>query len=432
MKNNIPRPISVCGLILLSAAIFTSKPANAQDKPVQPATAQEKVSKGELVDINSDFPGGNVIVKSNEGATLQIAPDLRTSTVEWPYWYFAAKANKPGLVTFQTPEMFGQRKAGSIGMQGPAISTDQGKTWKWMGRDNVVDHSFTYDFKRAGEEVRFSSSLPYVQADFDNFLKENAGNPQVKKSVLTKSGKGRDVELIQIGKEGPGIQPLLVTGRQHANESVSSYVLEGFLQAAMSDTPLGEEFRKKYVMFAVPFTDKDGVEEGDQGKHRKPHDHNRDWSDKPLYPETIALMELDKQKDFKLAVDFHCPTMLMDIHQQIYFGGLKSPPPQNFENLKAFAKLVKEAMPPGAPPGPALYSKPEPKKQENKHSHYFGYKEGAIMVCTLEFPYAPAKAEMNLAALRSYGKAILEAWVKMEFIPYTPPAAPEAAATPAG
>jgi len=394
------------------------------------AHAQENVSKGDFVDISSDFAGGNVVVKSNSGAEVQIQPDLRTTPSEWPYWYFAAKANKPGVVTFQTPEIWGTRKAGALGNQGPAISTDQGKTWKWMGTQNVTDHRFTYEFAKAGEEIRFSSSLPYVQADLDRFMSQNAGNSHVKKSVLTKSGKGRDVELIQIGQEGPGILPVLVTGRQHANESVSSYVLEGFLQAAMSDTPAGEEFRKKYVMFAVPITDKDGVEEGDQGKNRKPHDHNRDWSDMPIYPETVALMELDKQKDFKLAVDFHCPTLLMDTHQVIYFGGLKSPPPQNYENLKAFAKLVKEALPPGAPGGPLLFSKPEPKKKENKHAHYFGYKEGAIMVCTLEFPYAPAKAEMNIDALREYGKAILDAWVKMEFVPYTPPTATEAPATP--
>ncbi len=394
------------------------------------AQAQEAVSKGDFVDIRSDFAGGNVVVKSNTGAEVQIQPDLRTTPSEWPYWYFSAKANKPGTVTFQTPEIWGNQKAGALGHQGPAISTDQGKTWVWMGKQNVTGSSFSYEFTKAGEEIRFSSSLPYVQAEFDGFMSRNAGNPHVKRSVLTKSGKGRDVALLQIGQEGPGILPVLVTGRQHANESVSSYVLEGFLQAAMSDTPAGQEFRKKYVIFAVPMTDIDGVEEGDQGKNRKPHDHNRDWSAKPIYPETVALMELDKQKDFKLAVDFHCPTLLMDSHQVIYFGGLQSPPAQNLENLKEFAKLVKEALPAGAPGGPLVFSKPEPKKQENKHAHYFGYQEGAIMVCTLEFPYAPPKTDMNIDALRSYGKAILEAWVKMEFLPYRAPAAAAPSPTP--
>ena len=42
----------------------------------------------------------------------------------------------------------------------------------------------------------------------------------------------------------------------------------------------------------VPFVDKDGVEEGDQGKNRAPRDHNRDYAGASMYPETGALREL--------------------------------------------------------------------------------------------------------------------------------------------
>lgn len=368
-----------------------------------------------MVEIRTDFPGGNILVQENAGAVVKVAQDQRTTKVPWFYWYFEAKALKPGKVLFQ----FAKEPLevnNKIGMQGPAVSTDGGKTWNWTARDEGGSSAFTYEFTKAGEVVRFSSTLPYVHSDLAAFLHQNKDNPHLKTSVLTKSSKGRDVELIQIGQDGPGIQPVLITGRQHANESVASYVLEGFMQAALSDTPAGEEFRKKYVLYAVPLTDIDGVEDGDQGKNRAPHDHNRDWSATPIYPETVALMELDKEKDFKLAIDFHCPTLLMDIHQRIYFGGLQSPPAKNKENLEEFARLITELLPQGAPGGPVLMSKPEPKKQENKHAHYFGFQEGAIMVCTLEFPFAPPEAEMNPSALREYGRVMLEAWVKMKFV----------------
>ncbi len=372
--------------------------------------AQGAESKGAMVDVSSEFSGGNVAVTTNEGAAVTFGAEPRAEK-GGAYWYFAATANEPGTVTFTTT-------LGGIGFQGPAISTDGGKTWKWLGLDQVTEASFSHDFAKKGDTVRFSSSIPYVQANLDAFVKENAGNPNLKTSVLTKSGKGRDVTLLKIGNEGPGVRPMLVTGRQHANESVSSYVLEGFLRAAVSNDPAGVEFRKKYVLYAVPLTDTDGVELGDQGKNRKPHDHNRDWTDKPIHAEVIALMELDKEKNFKFALDFHCPTMRMDIHQRMYFAGQQAPPANNLAYMEEFGRLIKEGMPKGAPGGPAMMASApitETTAPKPMFSRYFGAKPGVVFVCTLEFPFSPPKAEMNPPALLEYGKVIQDAWTKMVF-----------------
>src|SRR5690606_31742336 len=105
------------------------------------------------------------------------------------------------------------------------------------------------------------------------FVKKHSKNPHLKVSVLTKSRKGRDVQLLRIGEPGPGKQSVLFTARHHATETIASYVLEGILAEAMADNATGEAFREKYVLYAVPLVDHDGVEDGDQGKNRQPHDH---------------------------------------------------------------------------------------------------------------------------------------------------------------
>ena len=154
--------------------------------------------------------------------------------------------------------------------------------------------------------------------------KRTVENAHIRTGVLTKSRHGRDVELLQIGQAGPDVQAVLVTGRHHAAETIASHVLEGFLQEAMSDSPAGEAFRKRYVLFAVPFVDKDGVEEGDQGKNRKPHDHNRDYGESSIYPEVQAIKELDRAQNFRFALDFHCPMLTLADHQVMYFVGQRS------------------------------------------------------------------------------------------------------------
>ena len=45
----------------------------------------------------------------------------------------------------------------------------------------------------------------------------------------------------------------------------------------LADNEDGYWFRRNVEVLAIPFMDKDGVEEGDQGKNRKPRDHNRDY-----------------------------------------------------------------------------------------------------------------------------------------------------------
>jgi hypothetical protein len=57
----------------------------------------------------------------------------------------------------------------------------------------------------------------------------------------------------------------------------------------------------------VPFIDIDGVEDGDQGKARVPHDHNRDYIEQPVYRSTAAWMEYARQKMPEIFIDLHCP-----------------------------------------------------------------------------------------------------------------------------
>ena len=418
--NNVRRAILAAITVLtLAATASRAQAENVSDRAVTVKTA---------------FAGGNLKVTANEGNTVQVEPDLRGGR-PWFYWCFEATSTKPGRVNFVFPEKVAGFKNGAIGFQGPAISADLGKTWKWMGTDHVQGDSFFYNFTKAKERVRFAVTIPYVQTDLDEFLKKHASNPHLKKSVLTKSRNDRDVELLQIGSPGPKVKAVLVTGRHHAAETIASYVLEGFLQEAISESEFAKEFRDKYVLYAVPFVDKDGVEEGDQGKNRRPHDHNRDYGDKSIYPEIQAIKKLDNERDFRFALDFHCPTLVMNDHQVMYFVGPREHPRYNFQNVTEFAGWIKKGLPKSAPVGPYVWLRPA-KTPAPMNSNYFGFKTGAIMAATLEIPFAPPGKATDPASCRKYGQTILAAWVNTHFLaPDEKPAAkiekPTAPAKPA-
>lgn len=399
---------------MLRAAAF----ALAAGFIISPGYADE-VPAG-AVTIRSDFPGGNVKVTANEGAMIDVEPDLRGDR-PWFYWYFEGTATKPGRVTFRFPEKVAGFTNGGIGFQGPAISTDDGRTWDWMGTENVEGRAFAWQFSKAGERVRFAVTLPYVGADLDAFLKRNADNPHLKTSVLTKSRKGREVRLLQIGATSPEKKAVLVTGRHHAAETVASHVLEGFLQEAMSESSLAKEFRQKYVLFAVPLVDRDGVADGDQGKNRKPHDHNRDYGEQSIYPEIRAIRELADRENIQFALDFHCPTLVLPDHQVMYFVGPKDHPRYNHQNVTEFAGWIRKGLPKGAPAGPLVWLRPV-KDPVPMNSHFFGFREKTIMAATLEIPFAPPGKVMDPATLRKYGEVVLRAWTSTHFLAdFAPP-----------
>ena len=376
-------------------------------------------SSAAAVSIRADFPGGNVIVEKIEGDVVTLKPDLRGGR-DWFYWSFECQTNESRKLRFELPD---KRTMKCIGMQGPAVSSDGGETWDWLGADSVDGAAFECAFD-AGKPLRLSVTIPYMQKNLDHLLDEHENNEHLVVTELAMTTGGRAVELLQIGEPGGDRIPVMTTARHHACESMASYLLEGFLRAAMSDTEAGRSFRERYVLYCVPIVDKDGVHDGDQGKNRNPHDHNRDYIEPspldnpkdvagPLYPEIAAIMKLRDSKGIRIAVDFHCPTLWMDYHQVIYFVGPKDVPASNLRNVTQLGALIKAEFPETAPRGCLVLLKSE--RTPGHFSDFFSRGDNTIMATTLEFPYASPGKNMSPSAIVGYGRQLLAAWNEATF-----------------
>ena len=257
----------------------------------------------ELCRITGDFPGGNIKVVSMRGREIGLDVEMRDSSGDWFYWCFQAHFREPGTYHFQF------QRPGKVGTRGPAVSLDGGMHWRWLSAGRWNDsQGFDYVCPKADDEVLFCTGIQYLQRDLEAFLKEFAGTPFLRSAVLCRSRKGRKVELVSIA-EGHPEYTVLLTSRHHSVEMMATHVLEGILRAALEATEFGRTFRRKIALFAVPFVDKDGVEDGDQGKNRMPHDHARDYQDPALYPETAALRNWISRNRPDFLLDLHCPLL---------------------------------------------------------------------------------------------------------------------------
>jgi len=341
--------------------------------------------------IDTAFPGGNVIVDRIEGDTVFLRPDQRDSSTWWFYWYFRVRGAAGRTLTFQF------EGNNPIGTQGPAVSTDGGSAWKWLGPGAVKNSSFTYAFDARSRDVRFCFSIPYLEADLHEFLRRHKDDSHLTVRQLCRTRKGRAVELLQAVKinSDPKYR-ILLTARHHACEMIASYTLEGLLEAVLAETDLGRWFRNNVEILAVPFVDKDGVEDGDQGKNRKPHDHNRDYAGESIYPTIQAIRRFVPQwsrGQLDVLLDLHCPYIRGKNNEVIYLVG--SSDPAIWKQQQKFAAIL-ESVKTGSLPYAAQSSLPFGKDWntaknygEQKSSSRWGAEQPGIrLATTIEIPYA--------------------------------------------
>ena len=248
-----------------------------------------------MISIHGNFIGGNICVKEISTDTVVLENQLRDTEIDWFYWAFCVEGAQGRTLTFKMQKT-------RLGYWGPAVSHDL-KEWSWL--DSVDGDSFTYSFGKDENKVYFAHHMLYHPSRFYSLC--NSLN--IETSELCKSRKGRDVPCLYMGE---GKKSVIFTARHHACESTGNYVMEGVISELVK-SPI-EDAR---VLF-VPFVDFDGVVDGDQGKSRIPHDHNRDYIDEPIYPEVRSICNHMGQYGCNYGFDLHSPWHKGGVNDKIF------------------------------------------------------------------------------------------------------------------
>ena len=366
-------------------------------------------SQGIVVDCN--FPGGNIVLDGIEGDTVSLHQDLRDTQGDWFYWCFRVRRAAGRRVSFRFT------RGNPIGMLGPAVSADSGRTWKWLGRDAVKGSTFCYSFAPDAAEVRFCFAIPYLEANLKEFIRRHARERHLRTDVLCRTGKGRTVELLHLGRlDGKPACRVLLTCRHHCCEMIASYSLEGIMEEVLAQTDDGKWLRDRVEFLVVPFMDKDGVEDGDQGKNRRPHDHNRDYAGESIYPSVRELREMVPKWSrgrLDVALDLHCPFIRGLHNEDIYFVG--GPEKENWDRVGRFSGILEKVQTGSLvfrsrnnlPFGQAWNVGESPPRS---FSRWAANLPGILMATSIEIPYANASGTTVTAEnARAFGHDLARA-----------------------
>ena len=364
-----------------------------------------------MLTVDSYFPGGNILVDEIDGDAIAVHQDLRDTEGDWFYWYFRVRgaAGREIAIRFTGSNV--------IGVRGPGMSLDGGWSWRWLGADAVEGQTFRCPVPADADEIRFSFGMPYLQRNLEAFLARHAGNPHLDAGVLCTTRAGRAAERLRVGKlDGEPDHRVLLTARHHCCEMMASYAQEGIVEFVLTDPEIGGWFRDHVEFLVVPFMDKDGVENGDQGKNRRPYDHNRDYNgetpDGSIYATVRALRELAPTwggGKLRIAMDMHCPHIRGAHNEDIYFPG--GPDPEVWGQTVRFSHLLQASIRGPLPYDPANnlpFGTAWNTRANSGGRVSFGRWAATIpgigLACSIEIPYANASGqEVTAETARAFG-----------------------------
>ena len=287
---------------VFSASCFGPEEAAGADQP----------ASGRL-ECRSDFENGSGLVEEidPERGLIRLRPTEHKDRGWTCWWFVHVTGIQPGQLI--RLEVTGGR--GDWSKPDRASFSLDGKTWQHTPPGQRLKDRIVYQQKIDGPEAYFAWGPPFRLSDAERLLTEAATKrPWVQKFELCRSREGRSVPALRIAEPGPP-EPerfgVWIIARQHAWESGSSWVAWGLIDWLLSEEPAAQQLRKKATLNLVPIMDVDNVCRGAGGKEQKPQDHNRDWSERPHWPEVhavqSAIRQWDDQGRMDLFLDLHNP-----------------------------------------------------------------------------------------------------------------------------
>lgn len=276
--------------------------------------------------VETHFEGGSAAdVKIDEAARSISFMPAGDPMRGWPcWWYFRVtdlKADDTLTLRLRGSTALMPRSepkaplASSWAMPDQATFSTDGKTWLHTGPGIREKEWMIYTLKPGASSVFVAWGPPYTPKTAAEFVRTmSEKSPHAKATELCQSRGGLAVPMLYVME---GDRPkekrfgVWVEARQHAWESGSSWVAQGFAEWMLGDDADAAWLRQHAEIFFVPIMDVDNTAAGNGGKDELPQDHNRDWSGQPHWNEVTTAQRmiggLIKEGRMDVFLDLHNP-----------------------------------------------------------------------------------------------------------------------------
>ncbi|XP_029437935.1 cytosolic carboxypeptidase 2 [Rhinatrema bivittatum] len=260
-----------------------------------------------VLQFESRFESGNLQKAVRVGPyeyELTLRTDLYT-TKHTQWFYFQVRNTKKGILyRFSITNLMKPTSLYSLGMKPLLYSQKDAQTrnigWRRVGDDisyykvaNTQEGAAFYcltwkcEFPQDDDVCYFAHCYPYTYSDLTRYLLHMANDPVqsqfCKVRTLCKTLAGNTVFLLTITSpsQNPRIsaskKAVVVTARVHPGETNGSWMMKGFLDFILSESPDARLLRDMFIFKVVPMLNPDGVIVGNYRCSLAGQDLNRNY-----------------------------------------------------------------------------------------------------------------------------------------------------------
>ncbi|MCE7073006.1 peptidase M14 [Dyadobacter sp. CY327] len=210
------------------------------------------------------------------------------------HWHFKVEApvgKEVTLILQNFDNIWNNIHASPISKQSPAVISFDGKTWESRPTEYIEGNRMLIRLKMTAPSAYIASIEPYRISDLDKLLARIKNHKLVTITPIGKTAEGRSLEIIKIGNE-KAPRRIFLRGRAHAFEAGGNWTLEGLIDRLLKDDADMKLYLKRYCVYILPMTNKDGVARGKTRFNVNGYDLNRKWdkaADSLIAPENYYL-----------------------------------------------------------------------------------------------------------------------------------------------
>ncbi|XP_028815116.1 cytosolic carboxypeptidase 2 isoform X2 [Denticeps clupeoides] len=320
---------------------FTGSRVGGSRKPLKTTTFCAKGQRDSALEFESRFESGNLQKAVQVGLheyELTLRHDLYT-TKHTQWFYFRVKKVKAGVTyRFTIINLLKSNSLYNAGMRpllySERAAKEQGEGWKRVGanikyyRNNgsqdgkaLYSLTWTLEFPHEGDTYYLAHCYPYTYSDLQHYLQRVACQPTTagycKLRVLCRSLAGNAVYILTVTapsmtrEQKRAKRAVVVTARVHPGETNSSWMMQGFLDFLLGDSPDACLLRETFVFKVVPMLNPDGVVVGNYRCSLSGRDLNRNYHSllREAFPciwhTRNMVKRLLTERDVVLYCDFH-------------------------------------------------------------------------------------------------------------------------------
>lgn len=254
---------------------------NKVDTRTKPIEVQDKrefaiVTAGVYADNQFDGARLNGFVKNGFETYQAIIEPENTPINPSPWYAFRLWSKSERNITLELKYMHSKHR------YHPKISTD-GENWEAVSEERVrlnPDSSTASVLLEIGpEKLWIAAQELHNSKKVRKWCADQALNPGAEYLTIGKSRMERDMIGLDIGIGDKKQKDIIaVISRQHPPEVTGYLAMQAFIEAILADTPLSNDFRRKYRVLVFPLMNPDGVDMGHWRHSSGGIDLNRDWA----------------------------------------------------------------------------------------------------------------------------------------------------------